>query len=66
MDIWGAEGIEAEAELISAVVSVLKSVGLTANDVEIKVNYVWARICTTERVLTRKIPILHRLTAGSC
>lgn len=37
MDIWGVSGVEAEAELLSAVVSFLKSVGLTANDVGIKV-----------------------------
>ena len=38
MDIWGVSGEEAEAELISAMVYFFSSVGLTSNDVGIKVN----------------------------
>eukprot|EP01035_Chromulina_nebulosa_P018029 gene18029-23670_t len=38
MDIWGVEGIEAEAELLSAIVYNFKSLGLTSEDIGIKVN----------------------------
>lgn len=38
MDIWGVDGIEAEAELLSAMVTFFKRVGLTSDDVGIKVN----------------------------
>jgi histidyl-tRNA synthetase len=38
MDVWGVAGEEAEAELISAMVSFFESVGLTSKDVGIKVN----------------------------
>mmetsp|Transcript_9463 Transcript_9463/g.17074 ORF Transcript_9463/g.17074 Transcript_9463/m.17074 type:complete len:517 (-) Transcript_9463:178-1728(-) len=38
MDVWGVEGIEAEAELLSAMVTFFKKVGLTSEDVGIKVN----------------------------
>mmetsp|Transcript_26853 Transcript_26853/g.56701 ORF Transcript_26853/g.56701 Transcript_26853/m.56701 type:complete len:509 (+) Transcript_26853:156-1682(+) len=38
MDIWGVDGIEAEAELLSAMVTFFKNVGLTSEDVGIKVN----------------------------
>ena len=38
MDIWGISGIEAEAELLSAMVNFFENVGLTSNDVGIKVN----------------------------
>lgn len=38
MDIWGVDGIEAEAELLSAMVTFFKNVGLTSDDVGIKVN----------------------------
>ena len=38
MDVWGVEGIEAEAELLSAMVTFFKRVGLTSDDVGIKVN----------------------------
>lgn len=37
MDVWGVEGVEAEAELLSAVVTFFKSIGITAQDVGIKV-----------------------------
>ena len=38
MDIWGVEGVEAEAELLSAMVTFFKNVGLTSEDVGIKIN----------------------------
>ena len=38
MDIWGVDGIEAEAELLSAMVTFFKNVGLTSEDVGIKLN----------------------------
>jgi histidyl-tRNA synthetase len=38
MDIWGVEGVEAEAELLSAMVTFFENVGLTSNDVGIKIN----------------------------
>ena len=38
MDIWGVPGIEAEAELLSAIVTFFKKVGITSQDVGIKVN----------------------------
>jgi len=38
MDIWGVSGVEAEAELLSAMVSFFTKVGITSQDVGIKVN----------------------------
>ena len=38
MDIWGVAGVEAEAELLSAVVASMKSMGITSRDVGIKIN----------------------------
>ena len=38
MDIWGVSGVEAEAELLSAMVTFFQNVGLTSDDVGIKVN----------------------------
>lgn len=38
MDIWGVAGEEADAELLAAMVTFFKSVGLTSDDVGIKVN----------------------------
>lgn len=38
MDIWGVPGVEAEAELISAAVMAMKSMGISAGDVVIRVN----------------------------
>ena len=38
MDVWGVAGEQAEAELISAMVSFFQNVGLTSEDVGIKVN----------------------------
>ena len=38
MDIWGVPGVTAEAELLAAIVTFLKELGLTAKDVGIRVN----------------------------
>lgn len=38
MDIWGVAGVEAEADLLSAMVAFFRNVGLTSDDVGIKVN----------------------------
>ena len=38
MDIWGVEGVEAEADLLSAMVDFFQVVGLTSDDVGIKLN----------------------------
>lgn len=38
MDVWGVEGTQAEAELLAAMVTFFKNVGLTSDDVGIKVN----------------------------
>jgi histidyl-tRNA synthetase len=38
MDIWGIPNIEAEAELLSAMVTFFSNVGLSADDVGIKIN----------------------------
>mmetsp|Transcript_20243 Transcript_20243/g.22928 ORF Transcript_20243/g.22928 Transcript_20243/m.22928 type:complete len:516 (-) Transcript_20243:46-1593(-) len=38
MDIWGVGGVEVEAELLSAMVNFFERVGLTSDDVGIKVN----------------------------
>jgi histidyl-tRNA synthetase len=38
MDIWGVSGEETEAELLSAMVTFFRNVGLTSEDVGIKVN----------------------------
>jgi histidyl-tRNA synthetase len=38
MDVWGVAGPEAEAELMAAMVTFFENVGLTAEDVGIKVN----------------------------
>ena len=38
MDIWGVDGIQAEAELLSAMVTFFRNVGLSSDDVGIKVN----------------------------
>jgi histidyl-tRNA synthetase len=38
MDVWGVSGVEAEAELLSAMVDFFERVGLSAEDVGIKVN----------------------------
>ena len=38
MDVWGVPGVEAEADLLSAMVTFFRNVGLTSEDVGIKVN----------------------------
>eukprot|EP00568_Trieres_chinensis_P007721 CAMPEP_0183299044 /NCGR_PEP_ID=MMETSP0160_2-20130417/5871_1 /TAXON_ID=2839 ORGANISM="Odontella Sinensis, Strain Grunow 1884" /NCGR_SAMPLE_ID=MMETSP0160_2 /ASSEMBLY_ACC=CAM_ASM_000250 /LENGTH=506 /DNA_ID=CAMNT_0025461197 /DNA_START=14 /DNA_END=1534 /DNA_ORIENTATION=- len=38
MDVWGVGGVEVEAELLSAMVAFFEGVGLTAEDVGIRVN----------------------------
>ena len=38
MDVWGVAGEEADAELLSAMVTFFKNVGITSEDVGIKVN----------------------------
>eukprot|EP00953_Heterococcus_sp_UTEX-ZZ885_P040564 20723-Heterococcus_DN1.PRE.2 len=38
MDIWGVQGVAAEAELLSAITTFFSNVGLTSSDVGIKVN----------------------------
>ena len=38
MDIWGVEGVEAEAELLSAIVTSFQDMGITSKDVGIKIN----------------------------
>lgn len=38
MDIWGVKGVETEAELLSAMVAFFEKVGLSSEDVGIKVN----------------------------
>ena len=38
VDIWGMDGIEADAELLSVMVSLFRSVGLTSEDVVIKIS----------------------------
>ncbi len=38
VDIWGAEGVEADAELISVLVHFFRSVGLTSEDLVIRVS----------------------------
>ncbi len=39
MDIWGVSEVDAESELISALVQSLQSMGLESCDVGIKVKY---------------------------
>lgn len=38
MDIWGVEGVEAEAELLSAIVTSFQQLGINSKDVGIKIN----------------------------
>ena len=38
MDIWGVDGVEAEAELLAAIVTSFRDMGITAADVGIKVS----------------------------
>jgi histidyl-tRNA synthetase len=38
MDVWGVKGVEAEAELISSLIDSFRSLGITEQDVVIKVS----------------------------
>ena len=51
MDIWGVEGVAAEAELLSAMVAFLERVGLGPEDVGIKVRVVFQGSSRTKNVL---------------
>lgn len=53
MDIWGVSGEEAEAELLSAMVTFFRKVGLTSDDVGIKVN---SRLVIGEVLTELQIP----------
>lgn len=53
MDIWGIDGVEAEVELLSAIVSLFKDVGITHTDVGIKIN---SRKILTELMSSYGIP----------
>jgi len=53
MDIWGVKGIEAEAELLAAIVNFFESVGLDSSDVGLKVN---SRAILSEVLLQLKVP----------
>jgi histidyl-tRNA synthetase len=53
MDIWGVNGVEVEAELLSAMVDFFKWVGLSAEDVGIKVN---SRLVISEVLTELGIP----------
>lgn len=53
MDIWGISTVTAEAELLSAMVSFFQSVGLTSDDVGIKVN---SRLVISEVLAELQIP----------
>jgi hypothetical protein len=47
MDIWGVPGVEAEAEVLSALVSSLQAMGLTSQEVGIKVSVYRYDYCIT-------------------
>ena len=53
MDIWGVAGEEADAELLSAMVTFFESVGLTSEDVGIKIN---SRLVISEILTELGIP----------
>jgi len=53
MDIWGVEGVAAEAELLGAITTFMKRVGLTAADVKIRVN---SRKIISEVMAKSKVP----------
>jgi len=53
MDVWGVQGVEAEAELLSAMVTFFENVGLTSDDVGIKVN---SRLVITEVLTELGVP----------
>ena len=41
MDIWGVAEVDAESELLSAIVQALQSMGLSSSDVGIKVTFLF-------------------------
>eukprot|EP00590_Aulacoseira_subarctica_P003950 CAMPEP_0172423838 /NCGR_PEP_ID=MMETSP1064-20121228/17768_1 /TAXON_ID=202472 /ORGANISM="Aulacoseira subarctica , Strain CCAP 1002/5" /LENGTH=470 /DNA_ID=CAMNT_0013165385 /DNA_START=177 /DNA_END=1588 /DNA_ORIENTATION=+ len=53
MDIWGVDGVEAEAELLSAMVKFFENVGLTSADVGIKIN---SRLVIAEVLTSLGVP----------
>ena len=53
MDIWGVEGIEAEAELLAAITTFFSRVGISSDDVGIKVN---SRAVLAEVLSTLGVP----------
>jgi len=53
MDVWGVSGVEAEAELLSAMVAFFENVGLTSDDVGIKVN---SRMVIAEVLTSLNVP----------
>uniref|UniRef100_A0A7S1J9P1 histidine--tRNA ligase n=1 Tax=Eutreptiella gymnastica TaxID=73025 RepID=A0A7S1J9P1_9EUGL len=53
MDIWGVEGVEAEGEALAAMVKVMSDMGLTSQDVGIKIN---SRKILTELMAAVGIP----------
>jgi histidyl-tRNA synthetase len=55
MDIWGIESVQAEAELLAAMVQFLQAVGLSAADVGIKINS--RRVISELLVQTFNIPM---------
>mmetsp|Transcript_13009 Transcript_13009/g.14504 ORF Transcript_13009/g.14504 Transcript_13009/m.14504 type:complete len:333 (+) Transcript_13009:1-999(+) len=61
MDIWGVEGVEAEAELLSAMVSFFESIGLSGKDVGIKVS---SRLLIGE--LLEKLGVPEEKFAATC
>jgi len=52
-DVWGVSGVEAEAELLSAMVAFFENVGLTSDDVGIKVN---SRMVIAEVLTSLNVP----------
>jgi histidyl-tRNA synthetase len=52
-DVWGISGVEAEAELLSAMVTFFENVGLTSEDVGIKVN---SRLVLSEVLSSLGVP----------
>lgn len=53
MDIWGVQGVEAEAELLRAMVTFFTNMGLTSDDVGIKLN---SRLIISELCDSLQIP----------
>lgn len=64
MDVWGIVGIEAEAELIAAIVSCFSSLGISSSDVGIKVDYPAAFECSINLHLNNYLKARNVLTLG--